>query len=145
MGRGASFDLGAAYERESQCSSIFAASIVFKLRPTGIQKPAARKRSTAPLTRFALVEFDYRGRLGFGRWVCMSFVDDTETEHCWPNEPPVLGWCNDYFPDLLARRVPNWSQGEGGCGVFTWVLAENPIAHSHFTGFCFPEPVHFEE
>jgi hypothetical protein len=85
------------------------------------------------------------GRLGFGRWVCMSFVDDTETEHCWPNEPPILGWCNDYFPELLARRVPNWSQGEGSCGMFTWVLAGNRIAHSHFPGFCFPEPVHFEE
>jgi hypothetical protein len=30
------------------------------------------------------------------------------------------------------ERHPNWKEGDGSCGMFTWHLRDDRITHTHF-------------
>ena len=112
------------------------------------QQSSKELRSNARLLRLQgilCVELDYSGRFGFGTWVHASVLNGSETEQPWPGDPHLVTWCKDYFAQPLARRFPKWSQAEGSCGMFTWLLSENRVVHSHFPGFCLRQTITYEE
>ncbi len=81
---------------------------------------------------FVAVDFDYRGAHGSGRWVSALALDAFEGEHAIPAEFGLYEWCDRHFGELLLRRYPNWKEGEGSSGMFTWNLPEDRIIHTHF-------------
>ena len=81
---------------------------------------------------FVAVDFDYRGGQGSGRWVSALVLDADEGEHAVPTEFGLCEWCARYIEKLLLMRYPNWKEGDGSCGMFTWHLLDDRITHTHF-------------